>query len=602
MPTGSEFLGYKISKCRGKTIKIHTYADGVCSGRSTGSQSIAIDPYDPAKCDAVKSNEKCLKIGAEGNATSAIPSAAPSVLSGSAVPTAVLSVKPTLAPSVKPTYIPSVYPTSIPSTVPSTVPSVNPSTKPSSKPSGEPSSEPSLNPSGEPSSEPSIKPSGKPSSEPSMKPSTHPSSHPSSDPSVRPTSKPTYAPTESPTTFPTAIPTSSPTFAPTAIPSVVPTTAVPTAKPTVAPSMPTAHPTAVPTAAPTFVPTPNPTATPTRTPSAVPSTQVPTATPTVLSTIVTTIAGVPGTCGSTLGNGTAARINPTSFDLDANNNMYIADSTYIRKVNLGLASYPVTSYVGSSSRVYVNGPCSVAKFNSVNLLTIDRTRNLMYVWDDYAFLIRMVNLTSCNVSTIAGAYYVSGYVDGVGLAARFNQLVDIRVNSVTNMLYMLDKAYCVIRQMNLTNYNVSTIAGLYGTCGYVNGIGRTVRISSQVRSGGLDITKNYLYFTDNSYLRRMDLSNFNVTTVLSGLNTPSGFVVDPVLQTIYGTSINSYALYLWNPLSHTSSYFVGGNGQGSTDGPGTTAKFWYLGFMGMGSNRSAIYAVDGCAIRAVSLA
>ncbi|KAL3823041.1 hypothetical protein ACHAXA_005229 [Cyclostephanos tholiformis] len=145
--------------------------------------------------------------------SSGAPSAPPSFVPSTHIP----SVVPSLSPSTVPTTsMTSSYPSATPSNDPTTHISTTPSTTTSMMPSYDPSSHPSVIPSHDPSSHPSLIPSNHPSSYPSVIPSHDPSSHPSS---ILPTK---YA-SPHPSKLPSAL-SSPPSVAGTsASPSVAPT-------------------------------------------------------------------------------------------------------------------------------------------------------------------------------------------------------------------------------------------------------------------------------------------------------------------------------------------------------------------------------------------
>jgi hypothetical protein len=54
----------------------------------------------------------------------------------------------------------------------------------------------------------------------------------------------------------------------------------------------------------------------------------------------------------------------------------------------------------------------------------------------------VILLRTGNVSTLAGTYTVTGYVEGIGTAAKFNHVVGISVDVLRNV-YVADTNNCV---------------------------------------------------------------------------------------------------------------------------------------------------------------
>jgi hypothetical protein len=54
-----------------------------------------------------------------------------------------------------------------------------------------------------------------------------------------------------------------------------------------------------------------------------------------------------------------------------------------------------------------------------------------------------------NVSTLAGIYAVSGYVEGIGTAAKFNRVVGVAVDALRNV-YVADPTNFCVRKITTT--------------------------------------------------------------------------------------------------------------------------------------------------------
>ena len=141
------------------------------------------------------------------------------------------------------------------------------------------------------------------------------------------------------------------------------------------------------------------------------------------------------------------------------NTVYVADSGNfcIRRISPG---GNVTTLVGTGVSGWVDGTSNVAQFINPSFIALDPAQENLYVSDSTA--IRMIELTHYNVSTIAGsATRSSSLVDGVGTAARFSNTAGLVIDS-TNTIYVVDSGTMTLRKIKYTNslYQVITISGL----------------------------------------------------------------------------------------------------------------------------------------------
>lgn len=197
----------------------------------------------------------------------------------------------------------------------------------------------------------------------------------------------------------------------------------------------------------------------------------------------------------------------SSLDLNAWTAPTIAKS---KKLNVLAGSY------GGSGNV--DGPGMVARFNSVAMIKVDSSGNLI-IADRFNHTIRKMD-KSGNTTTIAGASGVSGTADGTGTAARFNNPVGLAIDSGGN-IFIADFNNYTIRKMTPAGV-VTTFAGTAGSAATTDGTGAAARFSGPY---GLAIdSSDNLFVTDinSSVIRKI---------------TPAG-----VVTTLAGTAnIDSYA-------------------------------------------------------------
>ena len=256
-----------------------------------------------------------------------------------------------------------------------------------------------------------------------------------------------------------------------------------------------------------------------------------------------TAAGLAGFPGTNSGPGSFARFhNPAGVAVDVSNNVYVADTFNgaIRKTTPAgtnwtvstLASgfnYPYGVAVDISNNVYVadtlNGAIRkmtplgtnwtvstlASGFNYPNSVAVDTNGNV-YVADSYNSIIRKVTPLG-GVTTLAGQLGSPGTNDGTGTAARFNLPLGVAVDSAGNV-YVADTYNETIRKVTASGV-VSTLAGMPGVSGGVDGTGSVARFDFPSGVAVDSATNVYVADTDNDTIRRVTPAG--VVTTLGGL-------------------------------------------------------------------------------------
>ncbi|WP_293300331.1 DUF839 domain-containing protein [Pedobacter sp. UBA4863] len=148
--------------------------------------------------------------------------------------------------------------------------------------------------------------------------------------------------------------------------------------------------------------------------------------------LFTTLAG--GTSGYADGKGTDAQFkNPTNIVVDEQGNLFVTDrgNLRIRKIT---PDGTVTTFAGSPTPADVDGKGTDASFNDPFGITIKGTD--LYVSGYNGRKIRKIDAEG-NVTTIAGDG-TFGLVDGVGTAAKFNQITGLAIGTDGN-LYLTER-------------------------------------------------------------------------------------------------------------------------------------------------------------------
>lgn len=186
-----------------------------------------------------------------------------------------------------------------------------------------------------------------------------------------------------------------------------------------------------------------------------------------------------GTAGTADGLGTAAQfMAPSNLATDGRNLFVSDEQAAFRKIDL--ATGQVTTIPGSLSGV---GQREGIVLVQGSLYFADSSRHVIYQLDP----------TSGAKSVVAGTSGTAGAVDGVGLAARFNNPWGLCSDGT--FLYVADLSNQLIRRIDLGTFEVSTVAGLAGTAGETDGVGTSARITQPT---ALASDGQRLYVAENS--------------------------------------------------------------------------------------------------------
>ena len=180
---------------------------------------------------------------------------------------------------------------------------------------------------------------------------------------------------------------------------------------------------------------------------------------------VSTVAGVERQKGYASGFRQDARFDsPQGLAVDASGNLFVADNGnhVVRKITPGGLVTTLAGMPGASG--YVNGTGSAARFFIIFGLACDAAGNV-YVAEYGSNTIRKITPAGV-VTTFAGATD-PGIADGPGDDARFRQPTGVAVDA-SNNVYVADWLNHTIRKITPARV-VSTIAGVAGTCGFLDG-------------------------------------------------------------------------------------------------------------------------------------
>jgi sugar lactone lactonase YvrE len=231
--------------------------------------------------------------------------------------------------------------------------------------------------------------------------------------------------------------------------------------------------------------------------------------------VITTVAGN-GTAGfsGNAGSATQAELNgPEGVAVDSNDNLYIADTqnSVVRLVSNGIigafAGNNVAGYMGDS------GPAQSAELDFPDGVWLDNNNNL-YIADTLNSAIRFVSAANGNISTVAGDG-IAGYT-GDGLSAtqaELNNPAEVAVDRSGN-LYIPDQYDYVIRVVNSSG-TISTIAGNgFADYGGDNAPAPGAQLFQPMGAVAIDASGNILIpDTSNQVVRQVAASTGIITTI-----------------------------------------------------------------------------------------
>jgi sugar lactone lactonase YvrE len=288
---------------------------------------------------------------------------------------------------------------------------------------------------------------------------------------------------------------------------------------------------------------------------------------------ITTIAGTtsPGFDGEA-GPATAAHLNlPTALALDANQNLYIADTQNHRIRKLSLATGTITTIAGNGTQGFSgdNGPATSASIDSPTGLAADTSNNL-YLADTHNHRIRKITVSTGIITTIAGTTATGFNGDNTSATTATLALPHgLTIDTIGN-LYLADTANHRIRRIDATTGIITTIAG-EGTQAFRgdNGPAATASLDTP-RNTTVSLTGFVtLADTANQRVRQIAADNTIHTIAGLGLTTPGALTLIAPSVIAYGTGQLLATLATATSATGPITFLDTFNGTTTTIGTGT---------------------------------
>lgn len=240
---------------------------------------------------------------------------------------------------------------------------------------------------------------------------------------------------------------------------------------------------------------------------------------------VSTLAGLPGVPGFADGTGSAARFDtPRGLAVEASGSLIIHDFNYvIRRLTQAGA---VSTFCGNPGVPgYADGTGTAALFKAGNGLALDAQGNIILA-DSNNKVLRKITPTG-TATTLAGVPNVQGSGDGNAAAATFGY-PEAPVVLSNGDIILADMINHTLRK--LSNGQVTTLAGLAGVSGFLDGTGTSARLGDPgVLSLGPD---GNIYFVDFDSHTVRKVTPGGVVTTVAGIPGVTTLAEGPLPQAL----------------------------------------------------------------------
>ena len=274
----------------------------------------------------------------------------------------------------------------------------------------------------------------------------------------------------------------------------------------------------------------------------------------------------------------------------------------------------LSTFAGSGEAGCEDGVGAAASFNRPHGLALSSDDRSLYVTDSLSHQVRMIDVQTRQVSTLAGSGE-AGCEDGIGGAASFHKPAGMAVSSDDRTLFVTDFGSHKVRTIDVQTRQVSTLAGS-GEEESVDAIGAA---ASFYHPQGVALTGDdrTLFVTDcNSHKVRM--INVQAQEVLTfagsgqagcfdGIGTGATFLcpMDLALsrddQTLFVADYGSNKLRAIDVQTLQVRTLAGSGEAGASDGVGATASFDHPCDLALSGDGATLFVTDSTGLRTVSV-
>lgn len=304
----------------------------------------------------------------------------------------------------------------------------------------------------------------------------------------------------------------------------------------------------------------------------------------------------------------------------AGGRLFISDTNHHRIIVTDLETYEVQQVIGTSARGFVDGALSDAQFNKPHGLAV--RGDLLYVADTENHAIRVIDLATGTVSTVAGtgANAFQSFAVGERLPALTTNLRspwDVTFGD-GDTLYIAMAGSHQIWSLDLAEQTVGVVIG-NGRESALNG---TLRDSELAQPSGLFYRDGVLYFADSesSTIRAADFAEDRVYTVSGTLDNNlfdygdvDGVVGESRLQHPLSVTGGAEGVVLiadtynnrikaLDPATNSTQTLYGSSDGGFVDGIGVDAAFYEPGGISYADGLLFVADTNNHAIRVIDLA
>ncbi len=296
---------------------------------------------------------------------------------------------------------------------------------------------------------------------------------------------------------------------------------------------------------------------------------------------MTTLAGAVGQQGFVDGTGSVARfagMRHLAIHPDASYAL-VGDWTNAAVRRLDLTTNAVTTVLGNWPGA--DGLGNEARFRDPWDVAVSPDGSFALIANPGSATVRRMDLTTGEVTTLAGAFDQYGTVDGIGAAARFSYPNGVAISPDGATALVVDDVDDVVRKIDLTTAEVTTFAGTANQSGFVNGIGSAARFYYP-EDVVFSPDGSYALIADefNNAIRKLDMATAEVTTFVApgagGIHDPTALDISPDGSFALVVSSGDKLLYrveISSGAAGAVTVLAGSGDADVVDGIGTAASF-----------------------------